>query len=361
MREKEEEEGERGRGPEVWRSRGGDRGEEIDIGGDVDAGGDVGAEDKGKRKRSGSGGGGARKKAARGKQTPATAATATLSSKGFTSSYRGVTCLPGVTRRWEARFTRDGCTWVSSTPIRVQRARSTAWRCGATYTGSRKKGSGGRGGAHNSSPFERDLNFEYTEYKGELEELSRMTQEQLVLRLRRAGGDTRDPTSSKFQGVCWVRDRRRWQAHFKHNGKTVKLGNFVTEDGAARGYDHMMLWFKLRGVERRGGCQLNFDCAEYESELEELGRMTQIEVVAKLRLQAQAQLGAHREAETSGEGDEAGEGAGWDAGGIELSGAGHDEGDGKGEGEGDGLPLDGAPAPHPNFLRWWRLGPLGCP
>ena len=82
-------------------------------------------------------------------------------------------------------------------------------------------------------------------------------------------------------------------------------------------------------------------------------------MVAKLRRQAQAQRTA---AKNNAEGDEAAEGpAGDDAGGAELSGAGRDEAGGEvaGEGAGNGLCLDGAPAPHPNFLRWWRLGALG--
>jgi hypothetical protein len=89
---------------------------------------------------------------------------------------------------------------------------------------------------------------------------------------------------------------------------------------------------------------------EYEGELEEVGRMTQAEVVAKLRRQAQAQ----REAASCAERYETGEGAGGDAGD-----AGDDAGAGEGDGGGDVLSLDGAPAPHPNFMRWWRLGPLG--
>jgi hypothetical protein len=210
-----------------------------------------------------------------------------------------------------------------------------------------RKGGGGKEGGS----FLEDLNFDYADYKSELEELGGMRQDDLVLRLRRGEG-TRAPSSSKFRGVCWVRNHRRWQAHFKQNGKTIKLGNFVTEVGAARGYDRMMVWFKLHKMERKRGMEFNFEYAEYQGELEELGRMTQIEVTAKLRLQAQTQ----REAASCAKEGEAGEGAAGDAGG-----AGDDEGGGAGEGEGEGddLHLGGSPAPHPNFLRWWRLGALG--
>ena len=103
-----------------------------------------------------------------------------------------------------------------------------------------------------------------------------------------------------------------------------------------------------------GGTATNFAYAKYGAELKELGRMKQAEVVAKVRLQAQTQHGALHKSEAN-------EGASGDVGGAELSGAGHAEDGGTGKGEGDGLSLDGAPAPHPNFLRWWRLGTRGRP
>jgi hypothetical protein len=149
------------------------------------------------------------------------------------------------------------------------------------------------------------LNFNYAEYEGELEELGLMTEAELVQKLKR--GEGARVSTSKFRGVSWERARRLWGADFNHNGKNTRLGQFGTEKGAARAYDHMIVWFRLHEVERKGGTELNFDYAEYEGELEELGRMTQIEVVEKLRRQALAQ----REAANNAEGHEAGEGAGW--------------------------------------------------
>jgi len=250
MREREKEE-DHVRGPEevVWGD--GERGEvppPEESGGDDDAGGDTGGKDKGKRERGGGGGGGGGKKATRGKKKPATAAAAaaaaTAATACFTSSYRGVLCLP--------------------------------------------------------------------------------------------------------------RGARRWKAQLEHSGIQSYLGHFDAEEGAARAYDRMAVWFKVRGVKRKGGTKLNFDYAEYEGELEELGRMTQTEVVAKLRLQARAQLGAHREAANDAEEHEAAAGAGGNIGGAELGVTVYDEGGGESVGEGDGHSLDdGASAPHPNAIHRW--------
>ena len=359
MREKEVEKEDHVRGAEeeVWGN--GERGEvpqAEECGGDDDAGGDFSGEANDKRKRGGGGGGGGGgcggggKKAARDKNKPAT--TATAATPPFTSIYRGVNYV-AASRKWKARF-RHNSTQTSLGYFAAEEDAARAWDRMAVWCHLRvlvKKGP--RGKAVGS--FTEELNFAYADYKGELGELGSMTHDELVLRLRRAGKGTHTPASSEFRGVCWVRDRRRWQADFKQNGQTTKLGNFVTEDGAARAYDRVMVWFKLHKVRHKGGTKLNFDYAEYEGELEELGRMTQTELVAKLRRHAQAQ----RDAANSAEGDQAGEGAGGDAGGAELGRAGHDEGGSEGEGRGDGLPLDRAPVPHPNFLRWWRLGPRG--
>ena len=258
------------------------------------------------------------------------------------STYRGVTWVP-TRRRWRAQFQHNGKT----TPLgRFITAEGAARAFDRMMVWFKLHEVERNGGTH--------INFDYAEYEGEVEELGRMTQTEVVERLRHGVG-TRGAMSSTFRGVTWVRADRRWQAQFKHNSKLTTLGQFTTEEGAARAYDRMMVWFRLHEVDRKGGTATNFAYAEYEGEVEELGRMSQTAVVDKLRRQAQAQ----REAASRAEGDEAGEGAGGDAGGIELSGAGQDEDGGTGEGEGDGLSLDGTPAPHPNFLRWWRLGLRG--
>ena len=120
----------------------------------------------------------------------------------------------------------------------------------------RKGARGAEGGS-----FKEGLNFDYTGYMSEVDELAGMTQDAVALHLRRGGG-TRAPTSA-FRGVSCVPDRRRWQANFRHNGRDTRLGQFVTEEGAARAFDCIMVWFKLHEVQRKGGTALNFYYAEY--------------------------------------------------------------------------------------------------
>jgi hypothetical protein len=279
-----------------------------------------------KRKRGGGGGGGG-KKATRGNKKPATAA-AGAATPSFTSSYRGVRLRPG-SRRWQAEFRHNGpqtCLGSFDTEEGAARAYDRmAVSCELHRLVKNQPGTKGGGS------FLKNLNFEYADYKAELEELGRMTKEELVLTLRRGEG-TRAPTSSTFRGVSWRPGGGRWEATFQHNNKQTSLGQFATEEGAARANDNMAVWCKLRGWKWRGGFKLNFDSAEYRCELEELGRMTQAEVVAKLRLQAKAQ----REAASNAEG------AGGNVGAAELSGAMDDESGSGGEGGGVG---DGAPAP----------------
>jgi hypothetical protein len=344
--EEEEEEEDYVRGPEeeVW----GDGGcgvvpppEEIESRGDDNAGGGFSGEASSKRKRDGGGGGG--KKAARGtNQSGAT--TATAATPSFTSSYRGVYCLPSGALRWKAQFQHSGIhAYLGHFEAEEGAARAydrmVVW-CYLRGLAGKRLGGGGKGAV---GLFLEDLNFKYAEYKSEVEELVRIPLDELVLKLRRGEGKCAS-ASSKFRGVSWVRargrGRGRWQAQFKHNSKTTCLGCSGTEVGAARAHDRMMVWFKLHEVERKGGTATNFAHAEYKGEVEELGRLTQAELVAKLRLQARA----GREGAVDAEGDEASE-----IGGAELGGAEDDEGGVEGEGEGDNHSLDDVvPMPHPN-------------
>ena len=44
-------------------------------------------------------------------------------------------------------------------------------------------------------------------------------------------------TTSKYKGVCWHKQRRKWIARLKINGKQIYLGLFKIEEDAARAYD----------------------------------------------------------------------------------------------------------------------------
>lgn len=43
--------------------------------------------------------------------------------------------------------------------------------------------------------------------------------------------------SSRFKGVCWMKDRRKWAAYISPNRRRIHLGFFVLEEDAARAYD----------------------------------------------------------------------------------------------------------------------------
>lgn len=44
-------------------------------------------------------------------------------------------------------------------------------------------------------------------------------------------------TSSKFKGVCWDKEREKWVAYIKKDGKIKHLGRFDSEIEAAQAYD----------------------------------------------------------------------------------------------------------------------------
>jgi len=49
--------------------------------------------------------------------------------------------------------------------------------------------------------------------------------------------ETFSNSTSRFKGVCWDRDRKKWHAQIVTNGKTKHLGHFVKEELAALAYD----------------------------------------------------------------------------------------------------------------------------
>ena len=55
----------------------------------------------------------------------------------------------------------------------------------------------------------------------------------------------RQNTSSQYQGVSYEKPRDRWKATIKHNGKSVFLGRFQTEEEAAQARDN---YIKAEGL-----------------------------------------------------------------------------------------------------------------
>lgn len=44
-------------------------------------------------------------------------------------------------------------------------------------------------------------------------------------------------TSSKFKGVCWIKQSQKWRASICVSGRTLYLGEYATEQEAALAYD----------------------------------------------------------------------------------------------------------------------------
>lgn len=44
-------------------------------------------------------------------------------------------------------------------------------------------------------------------------------------------------TSSKFKGICWKKEKKKWRACIKQNRKQLHLGYFNSETDAAKAYD----------------------------------------------------------------------------------------------------------------------------
>ena len=52
---------------------------------------------------------------------------------------------------------------------------------------------------------------------------------------------TKNDRSSKFMGVSFRADNKKWRSSVRLNGKTISLGNFALEEDAAREYDKYMI------------------------------------------------------------------------------------------------------------------------
>lgn len=49
------------------------------------------------------------------------------------------------------------------------------------------------------------------------------------------------PTTSKYKGVAWMPERKKWRAYINFNTKRIHLGVFISESDAAKAYDSAAL------------------------------------------------------------------------------------------------------------------------
>eukprot|EP00898_Chlorokybus_atmophyticus_P003307 jgi/Chlat1/3978/Chrsp26S04216 len=95
-------------------------------------------------------------------------------------------------------------------------------------------------------------------------------------------------SSSQYRGVTFYRRTGRWEAHIWDTGKQVYLGGFETEECAARAYDKAAIKFRGRDAD------INFDPAEYDAELKQVGSMSKEEFILLLRRQSKSYSQAAR-------------------------------------------------------------------
>jgi hypothetical protein len=65
--------------------------------------------------------------------------------------------------------------------------------------------------------------------------LRQATNSQNLANMRKRPGLT-----SRFKGVSWSKERKKWVAQVQQSGRTTSLGRFDSEEAAARAYDKFM-------------------------------------------------------------------------------------------------------------------------
>ena len=107
------------------------------------------------------------------------------------------------------------------------------------------------------------------------------------------GGCTREASkgaASKYRGVSLKKSTGRWRAECRIGGKKTFLGNFHSEEDAARAWDRFKLWrCKADGkTKEEVEEELNFPLSEYsDAEVTALQRCTQEELIQELRQKAE--------------------------------------------------------------------------
>jgi hypothetical protein len=105
----------------------------------------------------------------------------------------------------------------------------------------------------------------------------------------------------KYTGVCLDKSTGRWVAQHKIGGKQTYLGNFGSEEEAARAWDRMRLWScKGDGTKKVEG-ELNFPLSDYgDDEVTKLQGLTQEEMIKKLRRTGQEDRVANQTSKYTG-------------------------------------------------------------
>jgi hypothetical protein len=195
-------------------------------------------------------------------------------SKTSRKKYTGVT-LEKKTGRWKAQCQiGDKHTYLGIFGSEEEAARTwdrmRLWSCKAN--GKKKE--------------EVKLNFPLSEYNDdEVTALQALTQEEMILKLRRTGQEERVASqASRYKGVASEKSTGRWRAQCTIGGKTTYLGIFDSEEEAARARDRERLWLCKGDGEKKAELKLNFLLSEYnDDEVTALQGLTLEEMLKKSR------------------------------------------------------------------------------
>jgi hypothetical protein len=145
------------------------------------------------------------------------------------------------------------------------------------------------------------LNFSVSEYTDDgVTALQSLTQDEMVKKLQGTEERVTNQTS-KYRGVSLVKKTGRWEAKCTIGGKLTFLGNFHSEEDAARACDRARSWScKADGkTKEEVEKELKFSLSEYCDDEVGLG-LTQEEMVKKLQRAGQEERVARQTSQYAG-------------------------------------------------------------
>jgi len=165
-----------------------------------------------------------------------------------TSRYVGV-CWDKKKRRWRAEIYAEGRSHALGGFADEEKAARAFDKAARRLRGAEAHG-GGRNGRVQRLNFptkkEAAAGAARVDHIAPADEAALAAAEATVAQRKAAG-----QTSSRYAGVDWQRDKRRWRAQIRHEGRNQELGCWETEEEAARKFDNAAR--RMRGDGAHGG------------------------------------------------------------------------------------------------------------